>query len=105
MRARPVLWGEGLGNDPSYPAPAGRQRRPQLSYPSRQPVNHRPIFPQGSAYGWREEGGHDRGDDPARRRPREGTENAEGYHSHVTADPVGFAVCRQTVTIPIHVSY
>ncbi len=21
MRARPALWGEGLGNDPSYPAP------------------------------------------------------------------------------------
>ena len=21
MRARPDLWGEGLGNDPSYPAP------------------------------------------------------------------------------------
>ena len=21
MRARPGLWGEGIGNDPSYPAP------------------------------------------------------------------------------------
>ena len=21
MRARPALWGEGIGNDPSYPAP------------------------------------------------------------------------------------
>ena len=24
MRARPALWGEGIGNDPSYPAPIKR---------------------------------------------------------------------------------
>ncbi len=30
MSARPALWGEGLGNDPSYPAPSESVRYTEI---------------------------------------------------------------------------
>ena len=102
-RQRCPAIGAGAGQG-SHPRPAGRKRRPQLSDPSRQPVNHRPLNSRGSNHGRREGGNHDRSDDPARRQPGEGAETAEGYRSHVKADPAGPAVCRQSVAVPIHVS-
>ncbi len=52
--ARPAL---GAGTDQgSHPHAAGRQRRPQLSVLSRQPVHHCPILPRGSTPGRREGG-------------------------------------------------
>ena len=50
MRARPALWGEGIGNDPSYPAPYNVYKEGSLK-PTPSPILIRRFTGDG---GWHE---------------------------------------------------